>query len=170
MDVIQVIRNDDLETFKNIFDIKKVSHYLHEIGTHGGAREILRYLCEREDVDLNSPISVCYCGMDAIKHFIALLLFNEYDDHLEIVRKYYTKYIDEDVLYTKYVDINYMRLLVDMIVKDKQLLLDSYEKVIDSYTCEYDKKQIHQIFKSKYLSLKYPDDFERDLEELNEFP
>lgn len=169
MDIIQVIRNDDLKTFKNIFNIEKVSYYLQVIGTQGGGREILRYLCEIEDIDLNTPISVCYCGIDTIRHFISLLIFNEYDDHLQIVRKYYTGHINEDVLYTSYVDVNYIELLVELIVKDKQTILDSYETVIDFYRDDYDKKQVHQIFKSKYLTLKYPDDFERDLKESNEF-
>lgn len=40
---------------------------------------------------------------------------------------------------------------------------------IDSYKDDYDKKQVHEIFKSKYLTLKYSDDFERDLESIKNF-
>lgn len=33
------------------------------------------------------------------------------------------------MIYTSYIDVNYIRLLVDLTVKDKQKILDSYETV-----------------------------------------
>jgi hypothetical protein len=159
----QVIGDDDLEKFKLYFDTDNVSDYFSIIGTSGYyAEKIFLYLLE--NVDINTPIDVKYCGIPTITHIVDLFVYNGRDDYLKLIRDYYKKDINIDIVElckNNCPNNDILEILVDIFLTDPYTLIDKYyelKQIINCYYTDYEEESLYKIFRYKYLDLKYKDD------------
>lgn len=156
MDYDKVIRYDDIETFKRDFKKEEESYYLERIGMMGHqAEDIFRYILYV--VDINIPIHVKPCERKEITHFLDLLVYKNQNAYLEIIRDSYKGSIHIDIvdlLESNNVDIDTLELILDILIKDEDVLEETYEQIakLDE---QYESREVYRVFKYKYFDLKY---------------
>ncbi len=156
MDYDKVIRRDDIETFKRYFKQEEIPYYLERIGIMGHiAEDVFRYLLK--NVDINTPIHVKPCERKEITHFLDLLVYENRNAYLEIIRDSYEGYIDIDILdLIEFNDIedDILELIVDILIKDEDTLQEKYKQIV-KLDERYGDRDVYRIFKYKYFDLKY---------------
>lgn len=160
---VQVIKRDDLEEFIKIYDEKFIKWYLQTLATWYDSKNIMKYLVEKEDFSLDIDIRVSFCCED-ITNFIWLFVHQECDEHLITIRDCYkgvTKIDLLDIMKSTYVDEHTLSVLLDILIKNPRDVIKKYKQIKELKS--YNDNWVYSIFQSRYLTLKYPDDFEKDL-------
>ncbi len=160
---VQVIKRDDLEEFIKIYDEKFIEWYLKNLVEFHDSKKIMKYIVQREDFSLDIDIRVSMCGCD-ITNFIWWLIYEECDEHLITIRDYYkgtTKIDLLDIMKSTSVDENTLYVLLDILMKNPRDVIKKYKQIKELKS--YKDKWVYRLFQSRYLALKYPDDFENDL-------
>ncbi len=160
LDYREVLKDDNLEKFKLYFDTDHVSKYLSKIGTSEGyyAEKIFLYLLE--NVDINTVINVIYCCKSTITHIVDLLVYNGRDDYLKLIRDYYKKDINIDIVElckNNYPDNDTLEILLDIFLHNADSVIKTYNELkhIDK---EYETESVYKIFRYKYLEVVYGHD------------
>ncbi len=158
-DYDEVLKDDDLNKIKDYINKDNVSIYLSKIGLSTYyAEKIFIYLLE--NVDINTVINVNYCCKSTITHIIELLVYNGRDEYLKLIRDYYKKDINIDIVElckNNYPDNDTLEILLDIFLHNADSVIKTYNELkhIDK---EYETESVYKIFRYKYLEVVYGHD------------